>query len=99
MNSDIYEIIPSNSNNNDTNTTNSTSSPTTKKVKTVKVKVIIDDDKELKLDKKEYEATETIYTSFTGRNTVKVKVYIDGDWKNKQEYKFDLNEKTDIKIE
>ena len=53
----------------------------------------------LKLEQKEFEATETIIESFTGRNTVKVKVYIDEDWKNREEYIFDLNEKTDIQID
>ena len=45
------------------------------------------DDKELTLEKKEFDATDTIISSVTGRKTVKIKVYIDGDWKNKQELK------------
>ena len=95
LKSDIYE---SSSSNNNANTTNPTSSTEDKKVKTVKVRVTIDDN-DLTLSKKEFEATETIIESFTGRNTVKVKVYIDGDWKNREEYIFDLNEKTDIRID
>ena len=95
LKSDIYE---SNSSNNNADKTNQTSSTEDKNVKTVKVRVTIDDN-DLALSKKEYEATDTIIESFTGRNTVKVKVYIDGDWKNREEYKFDLNEKTDIRID
>ena len=57
------------------------------------------DDKELTLEKKEFDATDTIISSVTGRKTVKIKVYIDGDWKNKQEYQFDLNSKTNINID
>ena len=95
MKSDIYE---SNSSNNNADKTNQTSSTEDKNVKTVKVRVTIDDN-DLALSKKEYEATDTIIESFTGRNTVKVKVYIDGDWKNREEYIFDLNEKTDIRID
>jgi len=95
LKSDIYE---SSSSNNNANTTNPTSSTEDKKVKTVKVRVTIDGN-DLTLSKKEFEATETIIESFTGRNTVKVKVYIDEDWKNREEYIFDLNEKTDIQID
>ena len=96
---DIYETESSQSSeSDDKNTTNTTSTTENKKVKKVKVRVTIND-KDLELDKKEYEATETIIKSFTGRNTVKIKVYIDGDWKNREESEFDLNKKTSINID
>ena len=100
---DIYENDTSSSNENDKNTTNSTNTTSTsttenKKVKKVKVRVTVDD-KDLELDKKEYEATEMIYKSFTGRNTVTIKVYIDGYWRNREESEFDLNKKTSINID
>ena len=96
---DIYETESSQSSeSDDKNTTNTTSTTENKKVKKVKVRVTIND-KDLELDKKEYEATETIIKSFTGRNTVKIKVYIDGDWKNREESEFDLNKKTNINID
>ena len=96
LNGDIYETTKKNATSDETNSTNSEDG--NKKVKKVAVKITVDD-KELTLEKKEFDATDTIISSVTGRKTVKIKVYIDGDWKNKQEYQFDLNSKTNINID
>ena len=97
LNGNIYETEKLNSDTS-TNETNSTDSDEVeKKVKKVDVRITVND-KEINLEKKEYEATETLITNVTGRNTIEIKVFIDNVWVNKQEFKFDLSTKNSISI-
>lgn len=69
-----------------------------KSVKTVNVKIEVDD---VEIYIKDHSATDTIITSFMGKGTAIIKVYIDGEWKNRTDgnSRFDLNTKTSIKID
>lgn len=87
LDGDIYEKSSSSEVNN--NISNNTSASDKTNIKKVKVRITAND-KEIYATS-EHDATEMIYTNVKERDTVSIKVYIDGVWKNKSNYQFDLN--------